>query len=69
MPILKLKKLDAATAAKFPKGARIRCVGGIMSGREGTVYQPVRSRGVICVEFDNHGCLFDSRPEYLEAIS
>ena len=68
MPMLKLKTLDAATVAAFPKGARVRATGGAMAGTLGTVYHPVKGRGVITVEFDGHGCLFDARPDRLERV-
>ena len=68
MAVAKRKPLDVETVARFPKGLRVRSTGGAMCGMLGTVYRPVKSRGVVCVEFDGHGCLFDSRPEYLEPL-
>lgn len=47
-------RLDASTVKRFAKGTRVRSMGGAITGRFGTVYHPVKTRGVICVEFDNH---------------
>lgn len=69
MTILKRPPMDADTIAEFPKGARVRATGGAMCGMLGTVHHAVKSRGVICVEFDEHGCLFDARPERLERLA
>lgn len=69
MPILKRTPLDTETAAKITKGTRVRATDGVMCGKLGTVHHFVKSRGVICVEFDGHGCLFDAIPEWLEVLS